>query len=100
MKVAYRILLSSSFLYDLKSAWRLVPYDIMFFHSPLAAQFGCSGTWLREFQSDEAPFVAVGFDTASGNKLNDHHYYYARFLQKGRQAFQVTLLRANGIVYF
>jgi hypothetical protein len=73
----------------------------MFFHSPLAAQFGCSGTWLRQFQSDEAPFVAVGFDTASGNKLNDHHYYYARFFyRKAGKLFRSRYLGANGIVYF
>jgi hypothetical protein len=34
----------SSFLYDIKSAWRLEPYEIKFFHSPLAAQFAAVGT--------------------------------------------------------
>jgi hypothetical protein len=54
-----------------------------------------------QFQSDEAPFVAVGFDTASGNKLNDHHYYYALlFYRKAGKLFRSRYLGANGIVYF
>jgi glycosyltransferase involved in cell wall biosynthesis len=82
----------SSFLYDVKSAWNLGPYDIMFFHSPLAAQFAAVALWLRQFQPDESPFVAVGFDTASGNKLNDHHHYYARFYRKAGKLFRSCYL--------
>jgi hypothetical protein len=31
--------------------------------------------------------VAIGFDAASGNKLNDHHYYYARFFTERQASF-------------
>jgi hypothetical protein len=82
----------SSFLYDLKSAWRLGPYDTMRFYSPLATQFAAVALWLRQFQPDQSPFVVVGFDTASGNKLNDHHRYYARFYRKAGKLLREPFL--------
>jgi hypothetical protein len=76
------------------------PYDIMFFHAPLAAQFAAVALWLRQFQLDESPFVAVGFDTASGNKLNDHHNYYARFYRKAGKLFRSRYLGRTLLVTF
>jgi hypothetical protein len=72
----------------------------MFFDSPLAAQFAAVTLCLRQFQPDESPFVAVGFDTASGNKLNDHHRYYARFYRKAGKLFRSRYLRRTLLFTF
>src|SRR5262245_58910131 len=57
-------------------------------HNSLQWHFGCGSfnpTRGRLWQ-------LVGFDTASGNKLDDHHYYYARFYRKAGKLFRSRYL--------
>jgi hypothetical protein len=66
----------------------------MFFHSPLAAQFAAVALWLQQFHPDESPFVIVGFDTPTGNRLpaQDHFHYYTRFYRKAAKLFKSRYL--------
>jgi len=84
----------SSFLHDVKSAWRRAPCDIMFFHSPLAAQFAAVALWLQQFHPDESPFLIVGFDTPTGNMLtaDNPFHYYSRFYRKAGKLFDLRYL--------
>ena len=91
----------TSFSYDLNSVWSRGPYDVMFFHSALAAQFAAVALWLRQFQPNEAPFVAIGFDAPSGQNVNNrYHYYYPPFYRKAGKLFMSCYLGRTLIYTF
>lgn len=82
----------SSFLFDLKSAWKQGTYNIAFFHCVMPAQLSAVALWLREFSTAEMPFVVIGFDVPSGSKLNDGWSYQAPFYRKAGGLFRVKYL--------
>ena len=77
---------------NLESAWLGGPYDLVFFPFVLAAQFAAIALWLRRFRPNEAPFVAICFDTTSGNNVNDHHRYYTPYYRKAGKSFRKEYL--------
>lgn len=83
----------SSFLYDLRMAWRRGPYEILVFPFVLAAQFGAISAWLRGFNRDQAPVVAVGFDTSSGNELTGDYAYYTPYYRRIGRTFRRKYLQ-------
>jgi hypothetical protein len=82
----------NSFLFDLKSAWRRGPYDLVFLYSVMAAQLAAVALWLRDFSAAEMPFVVIGFDLPSGRKLNDHWSFQTPFYRKAGKLFRVRHL--------
>jgi hypothetical protein len=97
----------SSFLFDLRSAWRRGPYDLVFVHSVMAAQLAAIALWLRDFDSSEMPFVVIGFDLPSGRKLSSaategesrlQWNYHTRFYPKAGRLFKPEYLAR--IVFF
>jgi len=60
----------SSFLFDLRSAWRRGPYDLVFVHSVMAAQLAAIALWLRDFDASKMQTVVIGFDLPSGRNLS------------------------------
>jgi glycosyltransferase involved in cell wall biosynthesis len=77
-----------SFLFDLRSAWRHGPYDLVFIHSVMAAQLAAIALWLREFGPSEMPFVIIGIDLPSGRNLSGHWSYYTPFYLKAGRLFR------------
>jgi glycosyltransferase involved in cell wall biosynthesis len=82
----------SSYLFDLRSAWRRGPYDVVFFHSIMAAQLAAVALWLRDFRPEEMPFVVIGFDMPSGSKLNDQWNFHTPILRKAARLFDARYL--------
>jgi hypothetical protein len=77
----------SSFLLDLRSAWRRGPYDLVFFHSVMSAPLAAIALWMRDLKPDEMPFVAIGFDLPSGSKLTDHWSHHTPFYRRAGKLF-------------
>jgi glycosyltransferase involved in cell wall biosynthesis len=77
----------SSFLLDLRSAWRRGPYDLVFFHSVMSAQLAAIALWMRELKPDEMPFIVMGFDLPSGNKLKDQWSHHTPFYRRAGKLF-------------
>jgi hypothetical protein len=82
----------SSFLVDLKSAWKRGPYDLVFFYSVMSAQLSAVALWLSEFPAAEMPFVVIGFDVPSGSKLKDGWNDQTSFYRKARRLFRASHL--------
>jgi glycosyltransferase involved in cell wall biosynthesis len=82
----------TSFLFDLESAWRRGPYDLVFFYCAMSAQLCAIALWLRRFSLAEMPFVVIGFDVPSGSKLNDYWSYQRPFYRKFTKLFRVKYL--------
>jgi hypothetical protein len=46
------------------------------------AQLAAIALWMREFKPDEMPFVAIGLDLPSGNKLRDQWSHHTPFYRR------------------
>jgi glycosyltransferase involved in cell wall biosynthesis len=82
----------SSFLVDLRLAWARKPCNFIFFHSVMAPQLAAIALWLRDFEPSQMPFVIIGFDLPSGNKLNSEWSYHTPFYRTAGKLFRSTHL--------
>jgi hypothetical protein len=76
-----------SFLYDLVSAWRHGPYDLVYFNSVLPAQFGAVALWLRRFVDGNLPYVAIEFGTPSGLNSDTRFHAFQPLYLEGNSLF-------------
>jgi glycosyltransferase involved in cell wall biosynthesis len=90
----------ASFLFDLRTAWRRGPYDIVFVHSVMSAQLAAIALWQRDLNPKEMPLVVIGFDLPTGRKLDaalegEKRYqwnYHTRFYPKAAKLFRKKYL--------
>jgi len=86
------LLARSSFLFDLRAAWRRGPFDLVFLHSVMATQLAAIALWVRDFRPEEMPFVVIGFDLPSGNKLSGYWNTHTHVFRRAGRLFDPRYL--------